>query len=104
MSDNSTTVRGLSFIPPTTAGTTAVRLVPASVAFNEPLRKGVLIKAGTGNAGTVYLGNATVTADTAATGGFPLSAGQSVTLPIDQIDQLYAIGSASGQIVNCILI
>jgi hypothetical protein len=57
-----------------------------------------LIRVPTGGS-TVYLGGPTVTADAAATGGFPLASGESFGW--DLIDEdLYGIVSASTQIVR----
>ena len=60
---------------------------------------GVIVKALSTNSGIVYIStDSSVTAGSAAaTDGFPLSAGESVTLPLDRADKLYAIGSADNQ-------
>ena len=61
---------------------------------------GVTVKADITNTGIVYIGNSDVTAGTtAATDGFPLSAGESLTLEVNNPNLLYAIGSANNQIV-----
>jgi len=44
---------------------------------------------------TVYLGSSTVTADTAATGGYQLGPGDSVAFTLDGSVDLYAIASAA---------
>lgn len=60
---------------------------------------GVLVKADAANTGILYLGNSDVTAGTtAATDGMPLSAGESVLIKIDNVNKIYAIGSAANQI------
>lgn len=75
-------------------GTSAVQLTSANV----PTRRGVLVKAAAGNSGTVYVGKSDVTNDSAdATDGFELSAGESVTVEIDNANKVYVIGSAAGQ-------
>ena len=62
--------------------------------------KGVAVKAASTNTGILYIGNSDVTAGTtAATDGFPLSAGESVTIPVNNANLLYAIGSAANQAV-----
>ena len=63
-----------------------------------PAEVGVLFRADSGNSGVVYLGNSDVTAGTtAATDGFPLSAGDGVFLQISNANLVYAIGSAVNQ-------
>lgn len=54
---------------------------------------GVLIKADPGNSGICYIGKSGV----ATTTGFPLSAGQSQFFELDDVNSIYAIGSASSQ-------
>lgn len=63
-----------------------------------PLRRGVTVKAALGNStNKVYVGLAGVTADnTAATDGFELLGGDSVTIEIDAASKLYVIGSTTG--------
>ncbi len=76
-------------------GTVATQLTTAATAVT----KGVIVKADAGNSGTVYIGSTTgVTAGTtAATDGFQLAAGDSLSLPISDVSKVYAIGSATGQ-------
>lgn len=60
---------------------------------------GVMLTADAANSGILYIGNSDVTAGTTdATDGTPLSAGESKTFPIDNVNKLYAIGSAANQI------
>jgi hypothetical protein len=60
---------------------------------STPCRR-IKIKADPGNAATVYIGAATVTAnDTEATGGFQLAPGQETDWPVANVDQLYVIGT-----------
>lgn len=59
---------------------------------------GVTVKAAVDNTDTVYIGNSDVTAGTtAATDGFPLEPGESITLPVNNSNLLYAIGAAANQ-------
>lgn len=75
-------------------GVTAVQITATSI----EAQKGVLIKADTNNSGIVYIGNSDVTAGSAdATDGFPLQPGESVQVEIDNVNRIYAIGSAAGQ-------
>lgn len=77
-----------------TIGTTAVRIIVASTVAKH----GVLVKAANDNTGTIYVGNSNVTADTTdATDGFELGAGESVTVPINNANKIYVIGSVAGQ-------
>jgi len=53
-----------------------------------------LLKAAPTNTGVVYIGPAGVTANTSAgTDGFPLSAGQEVSIPINNTGVIFAIGT-----------
>jgi hypothetical protein len=59
---------------------------------------GVTVKSAVDNTDTVYIGNSDVTAGTtAATDGFPLEPGESITLPVNNPNLLYAIGAAANQ-------
>lgn len=61
----------------------------------------VLICADGENTGTIYVGhNATVD----ATNGFPLGAGESVEVPIDDAGKVWVIASDSGQVVKYLII
>jgi hypothetical protein len=58
--------------------------------------KGVLCKAGNGNAGTVYVGKAGVTDATAvATDGYPLLKNEEVFIKADDASLIYAIASGA---------
>ncbi len=74
--------------------TTAEQITTTSFAS----KFGVTVKAAADNTGTVYIGNSDVTAGTTAgTDGFPLEPGESITLPVNNSNLLYAIGSAANQ-------
>ncbi len=74
--------------------TTAEQITTTSFAA----KFGVTIKADITNTGIVYIGNSDVTAGTtAATDGFPLSAGESLTLEVSNSNIPYAIASANNQ-------
>lgn len=61
---------------------------------------GVTLKADAANTGILYIGNSDVTAGTtAATDGFPLSPGESLTLEVTNSNIPYAIASANNQVV-----
>ena len=61
---------------------------------------GVLVKADAANTGILYIGNSDVTAGTTAgTDGMPLSAGESLLVKINNVNKIYAIGSAANQVV-----
>lgn len=66
---------------------------------NYPLRIGVTVKASSVNAGRIYIGDDnTVTQNLDAnTDGFELSAGESVFIPTTNINNIYIVGSQSGQ-------
>lgn len=84
-------------------GATALRLA-AIDATRRPLLRGVTVKAVGANTGKVYVGLSTVTAGIAAptTDGFELSAGDSVTLEIDDPSKIYVISTSTGQAVTWI--
>jgi len=66
--------------------------------LNFECQRGVVVKAAAGNSGKVYVGNSDVTADSAAaTDGFELSAGEAVTLEVDNVNKIWVIGSAVSQ-------
>lgn len=69
----------------------AERLTTASVGCQQ----GVLIKALAANSGTVYVGGSTVSTTT----GYPLAAGEEVFISIENLDDVYVIGSADNQSV-----
>ena len=81
-------------------GVSAVRLSAASVSCT----RGVYVKAAPGNTGVVYIGaQSGVTAGTTdATDGYPLSAGHEVYIPINDVNKVWAIGSAASQKVFCL--
>lgn len=57
---------------------------------------GVTVKSDPTNTDTVWIGNSDVTAGTtAATDGIPLEPGESITLPVNNPNLLYAIGSSA---------
>lgn len=74
--------------------TTAEQITSTSFAC----KFGVTVKADITNTGIIYVGNSDVTAgSTAATDGFPLSAGETLTLEVNNPNLLYAIASANNQ-------
>jgi len=74
--------------------TTAEQITSTSFAC----KFGVTLKADITNTGIIYVGNSDVTAgSTAATDGFPLSAGETLTLEVNNPNLLYAISSANNQ-------
>lgn len=82
-----------------TGGVSVGTSVVALSANDRELKGGVQIVADAGNSGVVYVGvRATLTAGSAnATDGFPLSAGDTVFLPVSKESEVQLIGSASGQ-------
>ena len=75
--------------------TSAEQLVSSSVAC----KFGVTVKAAATNTGTVYIGaSSSVTAGTTgSTDGFPLEPGESVTVPVNNVNLLYGIASVANQ-------
>lgn len=63
-------------------------------------KRGVLLRAPLANTGTLYIGNSDVTASgTPGTDGVPLEAGESIFIPVNNPNLLYAIASANNQAV-----
>jgi hypothetical protein len=74
--------------------TTAEQITTTSFAA----KFGVTVKSAADNTDTVYIGNSDVTAGTtAATDGFPLEPGESITLPVNNPNLLYAISASANQ-------
>lgn len=79
-----------------TVGTSRVQIVDSSHTTNKPFY-GVQIIPASGNAGTVYVGNNTVTADGGdTTTGIPVPS-TGLFLPARRPEDLYAIASAADQ-------
>jgi hypothetical protein len=76
----------------TTIGTTEVQL-PAAACV-----KGVLVKALSTNTGIVYIGKTGVLATT----GYELTAGEAVTIEVDNVNKLFAIADTADQKVSWI--
>ena len=63
-------------------------------------RSALLVQASPTNSVYVYIGGASVTADTAATGGIILAPGQSVPISLGATVVLYAVSTVAGQLVR----
>src|SRR5512139_1700575 len=81
-----------------TVGTTAVTL-PASALSN---RRTLLVQADMANTAYIFIGSSTVTADSASTGGFQLSAGQSLSIDVANGLAVYGRSTAASQLVRVI--
>ena len=69
-------------------------------ATNFACRNGVVVKASALNCGTVFVGLSDVTAGTAeATDGFPLAAGENVTIEVTNVNLIYVIADTNNQLV-----
>ena len=70
------------------------------------LNRGVIVKAGAGNTGVVYVGfSSGVTANTAvATDGYPLAAAAEVGIPINDLSSVWFIADSSSQEVSLLYI
>lgn len=77
-----------------TIGTTRAALAGSFT----PLNTGITIKAPSGNSGTVYIGDSTVT----TSNGYPLAAGDSVQVPASDLANVYAVASGAGQPIRFI--
>lgn len=66
---------------------------------------GVTVRAATGNGGKVYIGNSTVTKDSAeATDGYELAAGQTIFIPVNNVKNIYGWASVTPQTVYWIAV
>jgi hypothetical protein len=75
---------------------TATALTDSSVKCEA----GVTVRAASGNSGYVYVGKSTVTKNSAeSTDGYELAAGQSITIPVNNVNKVYAIASVNPQTV-----
>lgn len=90
----------------TVVGTTPVRVCP-----NMETNQGILVRApggadmdgsdeAIGNTGLVYIGDSRVTADHSNTGGFPLTPGTCVSVPITDPSELYVVATKPNQVVQ----
>ncbi len=91
----------------TTVGATAVKLTDLEFVAN----KGVMFRApgtsdpGGGNTAPIWVGfNASVTADSTASGGFPILPGSAILLPIDRPNLVWVISTAPSQDIAWIII
>jgi hypothetical protein len=80
-------------------GKAMVATAAAQVMSGKPYAiKGIKFKASPTNSGIIYIGKAWVTAGTfAASDGFPLSPGEEVFFPVEDVSKVYAIASAASQ-------
>ena len=75
-------------------GASAVQIHSGSL----PAATGVTIRSSTTNTDLIYFGPSSVTANTtAATDGLPLKIGESITMPITNINLVYGISPTAGQ-------
>ena len=78
----------------TLAGSSAEALSATSIPC-----QGVLVKAPSTNAATIYVGKSDVTTDYAdTTGGFPLEPGESVGVPCRNVNEVFVRGTAADKV------
>ncbi len=65
------------------------------VVASNPSKHGVIVKAMPSNTGNIYVGGFGVTTST----GFPLDAGESLTIPVDDANKVYVIADQNNQAV-----
>lgn len=89
-------------------GTSHVQLFPTISVSN--VYKGVMIRTPgssdpAANSAPIWIGKDNVTADsTPGTGGFPLIPGATIVIPLEIVDQIYAISTAASQDLAYMLI
>ena len=81
---------------PITVGTSAVRCAAAQIAENFGANQGVTVQADSANSGTIYIGDSTVT----TANGIELAASSSYTIPVFDPYGIWAIASASAQVLR----
>jgi len=74
-----------------TVGTTA-----APIAQPHRCYRGIVVTAAATNSVAIYVGGPTVTA-AGSRAGIPVGAGSSMTLPVDDLGDLYAVSTLPGQ-------
>jgi hypothetical protein len=76
------------------AGFTATVSASAQQAPNGRLTKGITLAAPAANAAVVYVGGPGVTTTT----GFPIAAGDTLELPVQNMNQIYFVGTAGDKL------
>lgn len=75
-----------------TVGTSPVQVSSSKVRVYGKVR----LSAAAGNGGTIYVGNA----DVSASNGYPLLAGESVNIHVDDVSKIFIVASDPGQILK----
>ena len=87
---------GRSVAPSLDNGKTTINTTGTMIDTSDfKLTQGLQLLAGSGNQGTIYIGNSGVN----SSNGFPLVANASVLLPIDSSSKPWASGSINGQLL-----
>lgn len=81
--------------PSFTAGQTQCSNAKGTQLTTGKATRGIHIKAAPTNTGTIYVGGPDVTTAT----GFPLQAGQEVTIPVQDITGVYGIASVNNEVL-----
>ena len=76
------------------AGTVGTTAAPLSTTATDV--KWVIVQADDDNTGDIYVGSSTV-ANSGGNRGLRLGPGRTVTIPVDQLSDIYLIGSAASQ-------
>lgn len=93
VSDN----QSLHTVPAATIGTSAVHIAAAALAPGASgSLQGLTLQADPGNAGTIYVGDSTVT----TSNGIALAAGASLTVPVFDPYSIYAVASTTAQVLR----
>lgn len=80
-------------------GRTTVNAMQSELCPGFPCYRGILVKASPSNEGVIYIGTKGVTADDGPRGGYPLVAGESVTIPVKNPEKLWVIADQDGQLI-----
>lgn len=90
-------VKSVSSAVVTGSKSTTANTAVALVASSTPTTRGIIVKSANANSENVYIGPSTVTpGTTSSTDGFELYAGESMTIPIDDVSKVYVNSTYSG--------
>jgi hypothetical protein len=81
-------------VPAFLAGHGTIGTAAAQAGLSFPAVKGLKIKADAANSNAIYVGH---DSNVDATNGYPLAAGEEVTVEVDSLDKVFLVGGAAAQ-------
>lgn len=94
---NERVVQGISLVNSFIQGAGTVGTTAVSLSGTPTNIKWVVVESDHDNTGDIWVGNSSV-ANSGNNRGLRLAPGQNITLPVDDLTDVYVIGSASGQV------